>query len=222
MNQSLGILFDYNGVIANDEPLQQEAITEAVKKYGVKLTPEKYVEYCLGRSDLSQTQNLQIAFPDELGSVDPMQLVQEKGELYQEISKDEVTILPEVVEQVRKLADKIKIAIVTGSAAAEVKPMLEKVGILNLFQFILSADDISRSKPDPEGYTKGLTSLGTLPHNTIVVEDTNPGIQAAHSAGLKCIALSGTHAPNELAAADAVVSSFPNLEITFIQHVLKE
>lgn len=70
---------------------------------------------------------------------------------------------------------------------------------------IVTADDVSVGKPDPEGYLKSATMLGVLPENCIVVEDSPSGVAAASAAGIPCIALTTTHTTDQLIAATKII-----------------
>ncbi len=213
-----GILFDFNGVIANDEHLHQQSMKEVVSRHGVTLSHELYKQLCLGKSDVLCIQNIQHTFA-ELSSIPIEQLVKEKVSTYRKLGESETILHPHILEMAKNFSQKYKMAIVTSALWAEVAPVLQNTGLLNYFVGIVSADDISQSKPNPEAYLKGIALLG-LPAETIVAfEDTPVGVQAAKNAGLKCIAVEGTVSEDQLTHADKVVNDLSDITEEMIESI---
>jgi beta-phosphoglucomutase-like phosphatase (HAD superfamily) len=94
---------------------------------------------------------------------------------------------------------------VSGATRAEIAPALTAAGLDEVISVTVPVDDVSRSKPDPEGYLIALELLGAGADGSIAFEDSEPGIEAALAAGLRCVAVLGTLPRERLARANAIV-----------------
>lgn len=198
-----GILFDYNGVIVNDEHLQEAALRDVVKELGVDLAPELYAEKCLGRTDAEAIAELQKDFPT-LAAVPLAELVGRKVAQYQRIVRAQSILQPGIKDVIAALAEVYCLAVVTGSLRLEVEPVLQGEGLEKFFEAVITADDITRGKPHPEGYIKGIAALQLPVQQIVVIEDTPTGVTAAKAAGLKCIAVEHTVPKEKLGQADVI------------------
>jgi sugar-phosphatase len=108
-------------------------------------------------------------------------------------------------------AARVPVAIVSGASAAEIRPVIAAAGIEGVFATVVTSDDVRHGKPHPEGYEIALRRLagrapGIRPDGVTVLEDTEAGVAAAKAAGMRCIAVGRTLAPERLAAADEIVA----------------
>ena len=215
-----GILFDYNGVIVSDEPLQEKAMAEAVAPYGVELTSELYTKYCLGRTDREGFSRVQTAFPDQLKDVTVELLIAEKVKHYTRITETESVVVPGLKQTLEDLQKTYRMGVVTGSLRSEVSRILSHEDLNKFFEFVITAEDVNQGKPNPEGYLKGIETLGLPPTSIVVIEDTPVGIQAAKAAGLACIAVAQTVQSESLTEADEVVPKVTDITKEVIQAIL--
>jgi HAD superfamily hydrolase (TIGR01509 family) len=98
------------------------------------------------------------------------------------------------------------VAVVSGAARDEVEPVLAAAELTNAVSAVVTADDVERGKPDPEGYLRALAILGADAERAVAFEDSQAGVGAARAAGIRCIAVLGTMPPERLAAADEIIS----------------
>ncbi|MFE6866156.1 HAD family hydrolase [Kitasatospora sp. NPDC057692] len=99
----------------------------------------------------------------------------------------------------------VPLAVVTSARRVHATGMLDRVGGAGLFRAIVTAEDVSVGKPDPQGYLAACRALGVDPADGLAFEDAPAGVRAAKSAGLRCVALTTSHGPGDLAHADLVV-----------------
>ena len=99
----------------------------------------------------------------------------------------------------------VPLAVVTSGLRAHATQLLDHVGGAGLFGRLVTAEDVSAGKPDPQGYLAACTALGVHPADALAFEDAPAGIAAAHAAGIRCVGISTTHGAADLAAADLVV-----------------
>lgn len=218
--ESAGILFDYNGVLVDDEHLQHQAMAETVAEYGVELTDRLYNDFCLGRTDGEGFKNIRNAFL-QLIDIPLDQLIANKVTHYQRIVREGSIMYPGIQDTIGKLAEDCELGVVTGALRLEVEPVLKEAGLFNFFTCVITADDVSRGKPNPEGYQKGTQALGIPQENIVVIEDTPNGIRAAKAAALTCIAVEHTVHRDQLGDADKIYAKVTDITAETIHNLLK-
>ena len=122
-------------------------------------------------------------------------------------------------EAVRHAADRVPVAVVSGAFRNEIEPVLRAAGIDRLFVTLVTADDVTNGKPDPECYRLLIERLGDgiRPEDVLVFEDTTAGIAAAKGAGLRCVAVRGTLPDERLVEADVLVD---RIDVALIDRLL--
>jgi beta-phosphoglucomutase len=193
------LLLDFNGTLSDDEPVLCRIFQELFAEEGKPLTEEEYYDRLAGFSDREIVRMW-------LGRDDPA-LVERKIERYRELA-DGSTVDGEARDAVRDAADAVAVAVVSGSARAEIEPVLEAAGLTGAITLIVSSDDIMRSKPDPEGYLIALHLLGIEASDAAAVEDSEAGVAAAKAAGLYTAALTTTLPAERLSEADEIAERF--------------
>lgn len=197
------VLFDMDGVIVDSEPLHVAAFQATLENYGHTLTDEQYKQHFAGKTDEAGFKQY-FDFINE--TVELPIIMGEKATAYLELAADQLVPYPGVIELIRELAARnIQLALVTGSLRAEAEITLKTFGIAEYFTAIVAAEDISHSKPNPEGYVKGAAALNVNPAECIVIEDAPSGVKAARAAGMKCLAVTNTHSIDALQEATVVV-----------------
>lgn len=218
--KSAGILFDYNGVIVTDEHVHKEALATVLKKYGIELSDEVNREHCVGRTDEAGLQSLQKVFPQLAGASIP-NLISEKTKIYLRLAQESSLVYPGLPAKLKELHEYFAAGMVTGSLAADRDTVLEQENIRQYFDVIIGAEDIERSKPDPEGYLKGIAAIGIPKEKIVAVEDTAIGVQAAQAADLKCIAVLHTLTADKLEAADKIIEKVTDITPDMIRGLAK-
>ena len=214
------IIFDFDGIIADSEPVHFAVFQRVLGELGLFLSKEEYYAEYLGYDD----KGCFTAFLNAHGRTVSSELIEglvvRKGAAYLESIRRHLVIFPGVREFVRQAAPQHRLAICSGALRHEIELILEEAGIRKEFEHITSAEDVRRGKPDPEGFTHALASLNRLhpedvlqPADCLVVEDSLPGIRGAHAAGMKVLAVANTHAADELGEADAVAPSLAGVDL---------
>jgi len=214
-----GILFDYNGVIVDDEHLHEKAMANVVASHGHELNSELFTEECVGLTDKAALENLQKIFAG-LNDVSIKALTQKTAQEYQKLVDNESILYKGVKNIIKELSTEFELAIVPGSLRVEVHPVLEEEDIARFFRAVITAEDIKAGKPNPEGYLRGINELKIIPENIVVIEDTPPGVQAANAAGLMCIAVLNTVTRDELKIADKIIENIEDLTTSLVQNVI--
>ena len=216
------VLFDFNGVLVDDEPIHLEVFQRVFAEEGVSLSAEDYWTRYVGFDDRA-------CFASVLGdSGEPatvprlMRLVARKASYYQErIRRGGYPFFPGAVELVRALAGGGRmLGVVSGALREEVEGALRQAGILGRFKVLVTAEDVAESKPDPEGYLKALENLNSQPplperllhpHEVLAVEDSPAGLAAAAEVGFPTLGVAHTFPAARLSMADTVTASLRDL-----------
>ena len=223
------VIFDFNGVIINDEPLHQKLLEELLIEENIRPKPGEYRELCLGRSDRICLQDL-LSRRGRAVSDDYLDaLVKRKSRAYQEAL---ATIKPlpiySGVEDIvfRLKASQLPLAIVSGAVRQEIQTVLDRSGLSSHFSVIVAGDDITTSKPDPTGLLLAVQQLQqkhpTLqldPSNCLVLEDTPAGIEAAKRAGMSVAGVANTYPYHMIQRqANWAVDYLNELELDRVKH----
>jgi HAD superfamily hydrolase (TIGR01509 family) len=208
------ILFDFNGVIVNDEPLHMKAFQEVFGGRGIEITQQHYLTM-LGMDDRTFTRAVIEHAGQKPGADEVEAVLSEKGKLYQQMIATDLPMFDGVVNFVKSCSNKFTMGIVSMARRADIEAILKRAGLSDCFDAIVSAEDVTRCKPDPQGYKKGFVAVdaahaakGNRPiceHECLVVEDSPPGVEAAKTVGLKVLAVSNTVGAAPLREAGALM-----------------
>ncbi|MGC2237707.1 MAG: HAD family phosphatase [Pyrinomonadaceae bacterium] len=212
------ILFDFNGVIIDDEGLQMKAYQEILKKEDIDLTEEQYLE-CLGMDDKTFVEAAYARAGKEPETNKVLEITQAKTNRWRELVAANVPLFEGVEDFIRKMAREFDLGIVSMAKREEIEYILERTGLAECFSAIVSAEDVTACKPDPQCYRLGFrlidaarTRRNHLPithGECLVIEDSPQGIMAARNADLKALGVTNTVSAEELreAGADAVAKN---------------
>ena len=180
------VVFDFNGTISDDEPLLAELFVVIFGEIGIEVTEERYWGEFAGYSDPEIVERILT----ETGRHDPavaQGLLDRRAELYLARAGAGETVHPEVAACVREIADRVPVAVASGAVRVEVEAVLEGSGLRPLLATVVTADDVTHGKPDPEGYLIALDRLGLPGSDALSFEDTHFGVMAAVAAGMRCV-----------------------------------
>ena len=217
MNHQLqAVIFDFNGVIVDDEPLHFALFRQVLDEAGLPWAEEDYQAKYLGYDDracfaTALRDSGCAPHADDATLIE--QLIVRKAGLYQHAIGARCSFFPGVIELIQRLAARFPLAIASGALRAEIKTVLSRGGIRDCFQVIIAAEDVTRCKPDPEGYRRALAALNARrtraiePAACLVIEDSVAGVTAARRAGMRCLAVTNSYQAEALRQADGIVSS---------------
>lgn len=202
MTQSIrGVCFDFNGVIVDDERHHGASLIATLAAHGIALDEPTYYRDYLGFDDANALRFAWHGAERTLDDAQLAELVAHKGRGYRALIAADLTLVPGVREFVRALCDDgVRLAVVSAAQRDEIDYVLDAAGLAECFEGIVSASDVSKTKPDPEGYRRGLAILGLEPTQCVVIEDSLPGCAAGRAAGMRVAMLTTSHSRDELAA----------------------
>jgi HAD superfamily hydrolase (TIGR01509 family) len=218
MSTLAAMIFDFDGVIADTEPLHFSSFRHTLAEIGIELTESDYYANYLGYDDRNCFIAALTAHQHRTDPTTLTQLMQRKARAYLESVQEHQVIFPGVREFVRESAAAYPLAIASGALRHEIEVILEHAGLRKEFLHITSAEDVTRGKPDPQPFLQALNGLNRQrPERAItagsclVIEDSIPGIRSAKTAGMKVLAVANTHGVQDLHEAHAVVQNLSRM-----------
>ncbi len=209
------IIFDMDGTVVHTPPHDLSAWQEVLRDHGVDFSFED-LKRAYGRKAKEILKEKVPEITDE--HIDAT--LKKRYELFHSsIKKKGLQPVSGFYIYINMLKKKYKVAIATGASLEKVKIVMQFIPLEKYFSTIITADDVENGKPNPDLFLKAAETLDVKPEECIVIEDANNGIDAAHRAGMKCIAITTTHARDELKNADKIIDSFDELKIEDLNHL---
>lgn len=179
------VLFDFDGVLVDSEPVHFECWGEILKPFGLTLPWEYYEKNCIGVSDRAMIQTL-VELADPPADFEAVYArYPQKKMLFREKMLVNPSISQETLELIPQLSKIVKVAVVTSSGKTEVEPILDQVGLLPYLQTAVFGGDVERLKPAPDPYLLAAERLNIK--RALVVEDSQAGIASGRAAGFDVI-----------------------------------
>ncbi|HUU12180.1 MAG TPA: HAD family phosphatase [Terriglobia bacterium] len=216
------LIFDFDGILVDSEPIIMRLTQQMAAQEGWEISEEEYYRDYLAFDDRGIIEHLYATHQRPIDGARRDELIAWKARAYGEIIRDGLPAMPGAVDFVRKVATRYPLAIASGSLRGEIEHLLAKLGLKEHFAVLATADDCQRSKPDPEVFRIALARLQQLPPfretplrgvECLVIEDAPAGIDAAHAAGMKCLALTHSREVEELRHAEWVCAEFAEVDL---------
>ncbi|MEP6924132.1 MAG: HAD family phosphatase [Pyrinomonadaceae bacterium] len=212
------ILFDFNGILIDDEPLQMKAYQEVLKDEDIELTEKDYYD-SLGTDDVAFVREAYKRANTELKEEILQRVLERKMKLHRQMLAGDLPLFDGAVNFVKQAQHHFTLGIVSMARNEDIIDVLSRAGILDAFSVIVSAEEVSHHKPDPECYNLGFREIdelhrvsGAFPlvrEEVLVIEDAPPGVVAAKAAGMWVLGVTNTVTSDELrqAGADSVTKT---------------
>lgn len=212
------VIFDFDGVITDSEILHFRAFNSALARHGLQLTKQEYYTKYLGLTDVDCFKALigegRLAIEDS----QIKDLVREKTRVFEALARTEGKIITGVREFLAMLSEhEVPLAICSGALRAEIELILDEAKLRGPFDVVISAEEVVRGKPYPDGFLLALKELNDqgygpiAPGRCVVIEDSHWGLQAAGAAGMRTVAVTNTYDATQLQQADKVVERLSDL-----------
>ena len=217
------IVFDFDGVIADSEPLHLRAFQQTLAEAQIELSGRDYYSRYLGYDDVGLLQALAADRAIPMSDREITALVARKGARLQEMMQGDHVLFPGALDFIRAAAAAVPIAIASGALGPEIRRVLERERLTTCFTCIVGAEDTPASKPAPDPYLLavaqlGRTMTGLRASECVALEDSPWGLQSAQAAGLRTVAVAQTYDKSAL-LADAVIGSIDELDISMLQRL---
>src|SRR5215471_8118601 len=192
------LIFDFNGVLADDDPIHMEAFRQVAREEGLSFTDEDYLNKYLPLNDrdcftlLFQEHSL----PLTASKLD--ELINRKGIYYFKAIAWKTVLFAEATSAVKTAAARYPLAIASGARKAEICHILEQGQLHDCFGAIVAAEDVEFGKPNPEPFLRAHAKLKERDRSLkvsecVAIEDSIGGIQSAHDAGMRCLAIAHSY-----------------------------
>jgi len=215
-------LFDFNGVLVDDEHVHLEAFRDAIRPLGFEITEKEYWQEYLGYDDVGAFEAILKKEGREVTREIVMKLVEDKRPLYMKRARGSLKTFEGARSLIQERAKIGPVAIVSGALTDEIELGLDTLGVRELVPKIISAEDTTISKPDPQGYQMGIEwlrpQIGKKAERALVIEDSLDGIVSAKAAGLPVVAVAHSYSLAELknSEADLVLGHLRDLSEAYL------
>ncbi len=222
------LLFDFNGVLVDDEPIHCELLRQVLAEEGIDLSPEDYYRDFLGLDDRGCFVVALRAHGDEADAVRLTRLVTRKAAYYrQRIRREGYPFFAGAADLVAQAAAAdLVLGIVSNALRSELEGALDQLNVRDDFKVLITREDVEHGKPDPEGYRGAVSQLNARPplperlfhpHEVLAIEDSPAGLQAATEAGLRTLGVAHTRPVEDLTNAEHRIPSLATTNLSQIE-----
>lgn len=221
------MVFDFDGVIANSEPLHFRAYRDVLQDEGVALTEPDYYARYLGYDDIGAFNAIAVDSGRQWDTARVMRLVDRKAVRMEELEREASVLFPGARAAIEAAAAAMPIAIASGALGAEIRRVLAHANLASHFTAIVAAEDTPSSKPAPDPYLKAVSLLSgargaITASDCVAVEDSKWGLESARAAGLRTVAVAHTYHPDDLTgSADLVIPSIEAFDLAALQRYFR-
>jgi beta-phosphoglucomutase len=207
MERIEAVVFDFDGVLADSEPLHLRAYQEVLAEAGITVGRDEYYAQYLGFDDTGAFKAISAARGLQWTEHQIAALVARKTVVFDGLIDSVDVLYPRAAECVARMAEALPLGIASGALRHEIEAVLRRTGLHGHFRFIVASGETPFSKPSPDPYQRAAELHGRPAGACVAIEDSRWGIESAKRAGLSCVAITHTYPAEELAAADAVIGS---------------
>jgi beta-phosphoglucomutase len=211
------VVFDFDGVLANSEPLHFRAFRDILAEEGLSLTEHDYYTRYLGYDDVGAFRAIAADQNRKVTEGEIASWVVRKAERLEALERGVSVLFPGARDAIARMARSGPIAIASGALRHEITRVLEREQLAALFAAVVAAGDTPASKPDPAPYSKAVELLQQMTGDSlqagecVAVEDSHWGLVSAKRAGLRTVAITHSYPANQLGEADLVIDHLDEL-----------
>lgn len=213
------IVFDFDGVLADSEPLHLAAAREIFASLGLTLTTEEYYARYLGYDDEGMFRVMGEIHGIRLDARQKGALIAQKSAIFDDLIAHTDVLYPRAAECVERLARVYPLGIASGALRHEIDAIVRRAGLAGHFAFIIASGDTPNSKPAPDPYARAAELHRLPPSACVAIEDSRWGIQSAKAAGLKCVGITTSYPSSELTGSDRVIASLEEFDEELIREL---
>ena len=210
------VVFDFDGVLANSEPLHLRSYQMVLEELGVTLDRDEYYSTYLGFDDVMAFRTLAARRGLGWSDADITKIIQRKTLIFDDIIASVEVLYPEAAACVERLSAAMPIGIASGALRHEIVAILTRAGLLGSFRFIVAAGDTPAGKPAPDPYVRAAELHRVAPAECVAIEDSRWGLESARAAGLRCVGITQTYPADALPGSDVIIDSLDQFTIELI------
>ncbi len=222
------VIFDFDGVIVDSEPLHFQAFQDVLAAEDLSFSWDEYIETYIGFDDRDAFRECFKVHEKELSDSKLVELIERKAVCFEQlVESGKAKAFEGSVELICDVAGKKPLALCSGALRSDILPILKQLNLSDVFDVMVTAEDVHVSKPDPASYKLAYKKLVEkfgekigAPETCIAIEDTCAGIASAKGAGLKVLAVTHSYAAKDLVHADWVVDSFLPIDLSKLEEMM--
>jgi beta-phosphoglucomutase-like phosphatase (HAD superfamily) len=220
------VVFDFDGVLADSEPLHLRVYQELLAAENITLPPAEYYSRYLGYDDvgvfeaLARDKGLRI----ENGRID--ELIGRKAQLFQRRAAVQHVLFPGAAASVQAISAYCPVAIASGALREDIETILRSTQLVSIFTVIVAAGETPHGKPAPDPYARALALLASRhdravrPERSVAIEDSHWGLESARAAGLRTIAVTTSYEARDLGMSDLIVPDISHVTPDLLDRVI--
>ena len=218
------VIFDFDGVIANSEPLHLRAFQDVLAEDGLRLGAEDYYARYLGFDDAGVFEHVSRDQSLALGGAAVLALVARKEASMQALLGGDTVLFTGAADFIRRCAAEVPVAIASGAARHEIMEILGGAGLGDAFRVIVAAGDTPEGKPSPQPYRLAFERRqeahdGSEARRCVAIEDSHWGLTSARGAGLRCVGVTTSYGAEALPDADLIVGGLESLTLNMLDEL---
>jgi len=220
------VIFDFDGVITDSEILHLRSFNRVLAQYGIEIPTRDYYKEYLGLTDVDCFNLVAERNQPRLDGQKIENLVLQKNQIFEELAQTEGRIIEGVRDFLQMLKEKdVPMAICSGAVRAEIELILEQARLRHFFTVIVSAEQVKKGKPHPDGFLLTLRKLNNnrqhliTAEQCVVIEDSHWGLEAAKKAGMHTVAVTNSYDADELSLAEKIIPQLGQLTIADLQQL---
>jgi len=219
------VIFDFDGVIANSEPLHLRAFQDVLAEDGLRLSAEDYYSRYLGFDDAGVFEHVSRDQSLALDGAAVLALVARKEARMQALLGGDTVLFTGAADFIRRCAAAVPVAIASGAARHEIMEILSGAGLGDTFRVIVAAGDTPEGKPSPQPYRLAFERLlevhggGIEARRCVAIEDSHWGLTSARGAGLRCVGVTTSYGAEDLPDADLIVGGLESLTLNMLNEL---
>lgn len=219
---ALTVIFDFDGVIADTEPLHLVATQRALAVRHVALSTSEYEDRYLGYNDRDLFATLSRDRSLGWQGADIAALIEDKSREFDAVIAGGSVVYPAAARCIERLvADRVPLAIASGALTGEIDAILSAAKLRRHFMAVVGADDYVNGKPAPDPFIEAARRLGVSPADAVAIEDSQWGLDSARAAGCATIAVTNTYA-REMLSADLIVDSLDEVSVDLLRSIWRQ
>ena len=221
-----GVVFDFDGVLANSEPLHLRVYQILLSREDIAFPASEYYQRYLGLDDVGIFTMLAREKGLDIGGDRLSTLIERKTEIFLRLAREGDVLFPGAADCLRAVAAAVPVGIASGALSHEIGQILEAAGLRALVPVIVAAGETPRAKPAPDPFVRAVELMSaragrTLePSRVVALEDSPPGLRAARAAGLRTLGLATSYPADVLREAEHVVADISHVTLALLESLV--
>ena len=220
------VVFDFDGVLADSEPLHLRVYQELLAKENITLPPAEYYARYLGYDDVGVFEALARDKGLRIEDSRMEELIARKAELFQRRAAVQHVLFPGAAASVQAISAHCPVAIASGALREDIETILRSTQLVSIFSVIVAAGETPQGKPAPDPYAQALALLADRhgatirPERSVAIEDSHWGLESARAAGLRTIAVTTSYEARDLGVSDLIVPDISHVTPDLLDRVV--